>query len=497
MFEDEDKEEFFFRWQIKNFSFATNPTGKAIRSPEFVTEILDDTKWYLSIYPNGKEDGEFVDIFVTRCGEDDGGVQIPIIFTIELEAADSTRQERRVSLESIFKRNSTWGFEQYIRRKTLLEDMKSTFLPDDILTIHCKLERVPSEVNIITKYCALSHAKTVQMDASFAIENWSKIGDFGKIYKDAEFTGDCEAPLRMFICESDDAEKNLVLKLQLVEAKKKNVFVRCRVSVLNADNSEALFRLTHHNFSDRSEMTSEKLFDRKDIKDSFLEDDTLTLRCVLNMEIGKITRKMSQNVLELLFDEDEDNLDVYVEKELVKDYENLFLSGNFSNVKLRAGGKVVDCHKSILHARSQVLSDLLDRAEESSEVRDDDIVIDIDNLDGDTLEQMIYFLYSDKIRNIKPANALKLFVAGHNYQIRYLKQKCSLYLSQVFTFENVYDILMVAHVYEDGDLKRRAIAYLSEYFSRICLTTEWENFRKTEKVLCAYVCREIRRIKQI
>ncbi|CAL1291743.1 unnamed protein product [Larinioides sclopetarius] len=496
MFEDEDKDEFFFQWQIKNFSFATNRTGRAICSPEFVAGVLDDTKWYLSIYPGGKEDGEFVDIFVTRCGEDDGGVQIPIIFTIELEAADSTRKERRVSLESIFMRNSTWGFEQYIRRKTLLEDMKSTFLPDDILTIHCKLERV--EVTIIKEYFAKSAPQTLKTEISFVIKNWSKIGDFGEIYKDAEFTGDYEASFRMFICESDDAEKNLVLKLQLLKAKKKKVFVSCRVSVLDADNSEALVRLTRHRFSDASEMTSDKLFDRKDIKDSFLEDDTLNLRCVLNMETGKwLYQKLTEIDHELPSDEDEDDLDAYDQEELVKDLENIFLSGNFSNVKLRAGGKVVDCHKSILHARSQVLSDLLDRAEESSEGGDDDIVIDIDDLDGDTLEQMIYFLYSNKIRNMKPVSALKLFVAGHNYRIRYLKQKCSLYLSQVFTFENVYDILIAAHVCEDGNLKRRAIAYLSEYFSRICLTTEWENFRKTEKELGAYVCREIRRIKQI
>ncbi|GBO12376.1 hypothetical protein AVEN_61869-1 [Araneus ventricosus] len=492
MFEDDDKDEFFFRWQIKNFCFATNKTGDALHSPSFVVDVLDETKWSLSVYPRGKEDGEFIDVFLTRCSEDGGGVQIPIIFTIELEAADSSRQERRVSLESIFERNSSWGFEQYIRRTTLLEDMKSTFLPDDILTIHCKLERAPSGVGHITEYIIESYAETVKTEVPWTIENWSETRDFSEVYKDAQFTGEHESSFRMFICESDEAEKNFILKLKKLESKKKDTYVSCRISVLDAEGFEVLVRTTHHRFSDASEMTSQKLCDRGDVKDSYLQDGTLSLRCVLNMETGKKTFKKTEKV----HSSSDEDLEEYILKELVEDYENMFLSGNFSNVKLRAGSKVVDCHKSILYARSQVLGDLLDRAEESSE-GGDDRVIDIEDVDGDTLEQMVYFMYSDKINNIKPASALKLFVAGHKYQIKYLKQKCSLYLSQIFNFENVYDVLTAAHICEDGELKRRAIGYISEYFSRICLTTEWANFRKTEKELAAYVCREIRRIKHL
>ncbi|XP_055945935.1 protein maternal effect lethal 26-like [Argiope bruennichi] len=294
----------------------------------------------------------------------------------------------------------------------------------------------------------------------------------------------------MIICESEDLNKNMILKVRKVESEI-NTFVSCRISVLDSQGAEALVRTTHHSFVEGLQIISQHLFDRQEIKDSYWQEDTLSLRFVLNVQTEKGSETISQIVHESPIDE---NLEEYINKELIKDYENMFFNGNFSDVKVNAGGKVINCHKSILCARSPVMNDLLDKADQAS---DGCVIIDIDDLDGDTVERMIYFMYSDKINNINPTIALKLFLAGHKYQIKYLKQKCSLYLKTAFTFENVYDILVAAHIYEDGSLKRNAISYISEYFSVICLTPEWSNFRKSEKELAAYTCLEIRRMKNL
>ncbi|XP_055944612.1 speckle-type POZ protein-like [Argiope bruennichi] len=174
MYEDD---KFYFQWKIKNFSYSANKTGQALVSPSFVADVLDETKWHLAIYPRGKDDEEYIDIFVKRLKDDGGGVKISIIFTIELEAADSSRQERRVSLNSLFERGTTWGFQQYIKRQTLLEDMKSTFLPDDILTIHCTLERAPTEVEYIKEYIAETFIMTFKKEFTWNVKNLRRATD--------------------------------------------------------------------------------------------------------------------------------------------------------------------------------------------------------------------------------------------------------------------------------------------------------------------------------
>ncbi|KAF8777008.1 Protein maternal effect lethal 26 like protein [Argiope bruennichi] len=421
MFENSEadyKEEFHFRWQIKNFSFANCKTGEAIESPPFVVDILDETKWYILVYPNGKEDEEYVDIYLSRAIDDYGGDNIPIIFTFELEAADSTRLECRISPRSFFTRNLAWGFNPYIKRSILLGDMKSILLPDDVFTIHCHLERAPQEVNYIKEYIAESVMDIENLEFTWDIKNWSKIDAYSRVYKDARFNEECAALFRISILKSDDFANNLIVELRKLHPESET-FLTCSISILDAKGCEILTRITHHHFKHGFDVFCWYLLYREEIQHSYLSDDTLRLRCILNMDTGKTTCKITQTIRASPNDEEQVK---YNKNELSEDFLNMYLKGDFCDVKIRAGGREVNCHKAILCARSPVISNLLDKADQTSEGC---VVLDIEDLDGDTLEQMIYFLYSDKINDLKYTQALELLVASHRYQIRYLTEKCS------------------------------------------------------------------------
>ncbi|GFT72550.1 hypothetical protein NPIL_353321 [Nephila pilipes] len=154
----------------------------------------------------------------------------------------------------------------------------------------------------------------------------------------------------------------------------------------------------------------------------------------------------------LIYISDVDDLDECYGGEI----ENLVMEGESPDVKLKTDNVVISCHKTIVCTRSPVICELLGFLDDDGK---DVAAIEVD---GKTLKQMVDFMYDKQIEIKTYVAALNLLAAGHKYLNLDLKEKISEYLKTVIDLKNIYEIIVAAETYEDENLMRCTLQYISD-----------------------------------
>ena len=106
-------------------------------------------------------------------------------------------------------------------------------------------------------------------------------------------------------------------------------------------------------------------------------------------------------------------------EKLSSDFNFLLESGTFSDVKIKCGGVELECHKVILGARSPVFHAMfVHNMTESQEKK-----IEIEDLDIETVKDMLKYMYAGKIENLNTRSP-RLLEAADKYQLSELKEIC-------------------------------------------------------------------------
>ncbi|KAF8771098.1 Protein maternal effect lethal 26 like protein [Argiope bruennichi] len=80
--------------------------------------------------------------------------------------------------------------------------------------------------------------------------------------------------------------------------------------------------------------------------------------------------------------------------------------------------------------------------------------IDIPDMDADTLNRLLLYIYEDKVQDLTEDTAANLFVAADRYELLDLKEKCSNFLKLNITESNACGILVLADVHQDESLRK-------------------------------------------
>merc|ERR1712008_558379 len=120
-----------------------------------------------------------------------------------------------------------------------------------------------------------------------------------------------------------------------------------------------------------------------------------------------------------------------------------FSGGQFSDVTLVCEEKMLPCHKVILSARSDVFKAMFSH-ENTKEGQTNQV--DITDTDPDTLEQLLKYIYPDKLDCDMPNLASSLMRAADKYNIPRLKSLCEEAICNNIEVSNAADILVLAHV---------------------------------------------------
>jgi len=206
-----------------------------------------------------------------------------------------------------------------------------------------------------------------------------------------------------------------------------------------------------------------KALQRKDLP-RYLHDDDLTLFFEITV-LGK-TKKS----IEFLNHEERCMAlaDNYHQKQLANDYEMLFLSKDSSDVIIRCGDKVFNCHKIVLASRSPVFKTMLESNMREKITGD----VEIKNMDHEVLEDLLKYIYSGVAPNVD-AHSKELFAAADLYQLEKLKELCELKLCSRFDISNCIDLLIFGDLYNAQKLKAAALEFVSKNLHKM-KTSEWK-----------------------
>ncbi|GBL99082.1 Speckle-type POZ protein-like B [Araneus ventricosus] len=497
---------FTAKWQIENVRFwwlKEDKLPQALCSPAF--NISHDPSFSLALKLNSSSSfGEYY-IGLGLLKTDPDIFSHSFNFELSFLAADETPLESRSFCYELFRESIILR----VKRNEVFEEKRDVFLPQDVLTVSCKIwfdEPFPNSrlyfartrigINKLLFHGALKafsslgpgDKKSVTVKSALA----KKLMYFVNIYLTTdrkifiEGTPRIEMPYNPYFKLPQQFETLCVCKFSFLDSSE--CWIDCGQATGIWETCKAWkFPLT---------ITREKLMANKD---QYLPDDTLTLQCEVTFSTGiefqnieKIEHgsNFSQDVQKItssfknavVFNDGEE---LETPPTFKGELMSLYKSGVLCDTKLRTNTQTFSAHKLILSARSPVF-----RATFTHDMKENmNGCVDIEDLDSDTVRRMLEFMYTDSLEDLEWENAKNLYFAADKYQILSLRQKCSNFMKNNINPCNCSDVLLLSELHNDPDLKRIAQEYILKHDKDIFASEEWSYFMENHLQISAETMR--------
>ncbi|GBO31060.1 Speckle-type POZ protein B [Araneus ventricosus] len=493
---EEMKKEFSFIWRVENYSFCWHKIGEFLVSPVFVADLIQKTAWTLCLYPRGDEDELFVGCYLQREVNDEGPPSLSMSYEIACLAADGSilKLFEGNKSERTFESGTGYGTSQFISRSEVLTEKRKSYLPQDTLTLSCRMWIVDENICDATQCFARTRIQVETVSFVHTIEYFSGLKADRKQTINVNSSSEARSLVSVSILATNGSccEEKIVLELAPGDRELIDVFT-CRLQLLNAEGQKIKCGQTDSRFDlERKDIlyvplvfTKKKLLERKD---EFLPNDSLTLICEYSFSIGVEFEKIEKTVYgpqwistPIAQDFGSEILDY---PNVSDDYRCLLSDPVLSDITLKTKTKTFPAHKTVLVARSPVFRDLFTK---DMNVNDNKDSIDIEDLDDKTLNRLLLFMYADVLDDLNWEIACKLYYAAHKYQIHCLKAKCTTYLLSCLDTANASDLLLLAHIHQDSDLKTSVLDFILENEEEVFGSNSWENLMETNPDLAMHL----------
>ena len=188
-------------------------------------------------------------------------------------------------------------------------------------------------------------------------------------------------------------------------------------------------------------------------QDKLLESKTRSFKTYIKLRLGIYDAKLTDT-----------------EPTLDETMRQLYLSDKQSDLVIRCNGTDFPIHKFILSARSEVFDQMF-----KANVKDDDPVLEIDDMSADTLKVFLKFLYKDEIDS-QDINC-ELFRVADKYQQRRLHNICAKHLKKVINIQNVMEITTTAFLIQNDDLMIEASKFIFDNRGSIKKSGLWDQIK--------------------
>jgi len=186
-------------------------------------------------------------------------------------------------------------------------------------------------------------------------------------------------------------------------------------------------------------------------------------------------------------EESDDNTRIY-EKQVCLDLQEAYAKNEAcdSDVVVNCGGKVFNCHKFILKARSPVFNAMFKTNMKEGKSGE----INVDNHDPNVFADMLHFIYTGRIP-INDKLSKDLLTAANYYQLEQLKTACEENLCRTLGINNCIGFLFFADTYSVKLLRKRSLEMAAKNLSALMKSSEWNEdlsnypLLKDEIVECA------------
>ena len=160
----------------------------------------------------------------------------------------------------------------------------------------------------------------------------------------------------------------------------------------------------------------------------------------------------------------------------------LYYDKEFADVKIVCDGKTFDCHKAVLSCQSELFKTmiknkaLIEKQTAAMEIHENDI-------DSDSMEKLLFYVYHGKVRDIQLINT-DLLRAADKYNVVHLFGMCVKYLQSNLSLENALDVLVCAELINQKTLFDSASRFVRQNTGRLNKTGAYkEMFEKDPKFI--------------
>ena len=130
--------------------------------------------------------------------------------------------------------------------------------------------------------------------------------------------------------------------------------------------------------------------------------------------------------------------------------EKLYAEKEFVDVKILCDEKTFECHKNVLSCQSEVFKTMIIN-KSLNEKKTGIMEIEENDISSDIMEELLYYLYHDKVDDTKKIN-LDLLVAADKYMVSGLLGECVEYFKSNLSDQNALDVLFTAEITNQKDL---------------------------------------------
>ena len=155
--------------------------------------------------------------------------------------------------------------------------------------------------------------------------------------------------------------------------------------------------------------------------------------------------------------------------------EKLYAEKEYVDVKILCNGKTFKCHKNVLSCQSEVFKTMiknkaieydLNKNKSLTEKKTGIMKIEENAFSSDVMEQMLYFVYHDKIKDAKMINT-DLLLAANKFNIQGLLNECCKHFESTLSLQNALDILVLAETTNQKNLFDTASRFVGKKLGKL------------------------------
>ena len=162
----------------------------------------------------------------------------------------------------------------------------------------------------------------------------------------------------------------------------------------------------------------------------------------------------------------------------------LYGQNEFADVKIVCNGKIFECHKLVLICQSDVFKTMIKNKSLIEKQFEGVMEINENDFSSDTMEQILYYLYFQKVKDNKVINT-DLMIAADKYNVKGLLDVCTNYLGSNLSEENALDVLVKAELIDQKKLFDAASKFVCNNIGRVNKTSAWEEICKKNPTMIA------------
>ncbi|XP_055952909.1 speckle-type POZ protein B-like [Argiope bruennichi] len=499
-----EKNAFTFIWKIENFNYYVH---EEMSSPAFFVHSIDSEFVVELFCDNHQSDESMIACYLklVRALNCESSF-IELDFEFSILAIDGSPLISKEKVKKQFKEGKRRGFWDFIPLHYVAKNRTIVFLPQGTLTLQCKIWKTEGEMSETAVCFARTRIGIEQSSFVWPIEEFSAFKEgFTVPYsvrKASEQDPSISLNFQLATASSEGKKFELEFTPENVpqmstdknrkDSSNKTGFYDFKLSFLNASGvgkfHQEKNRLESHKIYKLRVLITEDLLN---VKNGFLVDDALSLKCHFTFYKGIISEEIERTLYGSAAKSDildsrpvvlyHDSLSACISS--LKDmYKFLYDAQMFCDVKLRTGPCCFSVHKSILSAKSGVFESMFE-----VEMKDD--ILEILDVDPETLRKVINYMYTDTIDDMQLENIYRLYEAAKKYKIFTLQKKCTLILSENLNKHNACEMLGFADKHEDKNFKSFVQDFILKHKEEVTGSTAWKILEKRNTVLAEEIYR--------